>query len=93
MKTVIRRTVKGMVFLLLLSLWVNLLAEVFRMKIGVDLSGGYRKADSSYDMIVVGSSTTLYGINPLELWEHNGIVSYNMSSGFRSLLLCGEGGH
>lgn len=85
MKIRILRIVKGLIFFLVLFLWVQALAGVFRSKIGVELSDGYDTGGRVFDAVVLGSSVTLYGVNPMELWKHNGISAYNMSSGFQSV--------
>lgn len=45
----------------------------------------YRFPKDTFDVVILGSSLTMYGILPLELYEQYGIASYNLSTGNQSM--------
>lgn len=81
-----KELVRGIVFLLLLALIFQLLTTVFIPKwYGTWQStrivdGYYELPEDSLDVVLMGSSQTIMGLSPMELYEDYGIASYSFGT-------------
>lgn len=80
MKTV-KRLIGTLCFLLLLILLINCLTFVTRNKNEADLVHPYYdEKPNTLDVVFVGSSHTMCGVYPMELYHRYGIASYDYTS-------------
>ncbi len=80
MKTV-KRAVGVVLFLLILALLVSALTQILRDKNEANIVYPfYDEPKDSLDVVFVGSSFTMCGMYPMELYDQFGIASYNYAS-------------
>ena len=81
MKYILKRILSALVFCLLLA---GLIFSLNRSLMPVDsefLSRGYYTfPEDTFDVVFLGSSLTMFGIQPMELYEEYGIASYSLCS-------------
>lgn len=78
--------IRIILFLAVFLLCFRGISRVFQAKDNEELSPYYYQySKNTFDVIIAGSSVSKNGIQPVQLWENNGIVSYNLSNGNQSL--------
>ena len=86
LKTWLRRAVGAILFVVILTVMVLRLDSALMLIQEDNLCGRYYKyPKDTYDVIFLGSSFSLYGIYPMELYRDRGIASYNLSTGNQSI--------
>lgn len=82
----IHSIIRIFVFLLLFTLVLHGVFRIFKAKDSEELSPYYYDCKKdTFDVIIAGSSVSKNGIQPVQLWENNGIAAYNLSNGNQSL--------
>ncbi|MCQ2531197.1 MAG: hypothetical protein MJ093_00650 [Saccharofermentans sp.] len=79
---------RGLTVILTLVFFVIMLMGmmvVTRDKSGIAKNKDLYTHGNDYDVLILGSSHSVMGILPLELWNHNGITSYNLANYGQSL--------
>ncbi len=80
----IKRVVAIVVTVSLIIGGCYLIQETTRLKANDDykdlLCKSYFENPTQYDVVFIGTSHMTYGINPLEIWNEQGITSYNWAS-------------
>ena len=78
-------------FCMLAAIAAVVLLGLFAMNRGLtrqesyELVGPFLEEDQSFDVLLFGSSHTLCGIYPAQLWEENGIRAYNLGGHGQSM--------
>lgn len=82
----LKRILRGAVFCVLLAAMILSLEKATMLTDEEYLSRRYfRYPDDTFDVIFLGSSLSMFGIQPMELYEKYGIASYNLCSGNQPL--------
>lgn len=78
--------VRTILFLLLSLVCLRITERIFMGKDAEELSPYYYDyPKNTFDVLILGSSVSKNGVQPVELWENNGIASYNLSNGNQAL--------
>ena len=81
MKLFFKRMIAGAVFCALLAAMIMSLDSFLRLEDSEGLCQDYfRYPHDTFDVVFVGSSLTMFGIQPMELYRRYGIASYNLCS-------------
>ena len=82
MRKLFQRILQGALFCLLLTAMILSLDRALRPADAESLARRYfRFPKDTFDVVFVGSSLTMYGIQPMQLYDQYGIASYNLCSG------------
>lgn len=65
---------------LLLCLLLCSLNRVMKLKTSDIQFDAFYQAEENFDVLFLGTSHVMNGISPMDLWEQNGIVSYNLAT-------------
>lgn len=65
---------------LLLCLLLSSLNRVMKLKTSDIQFDAFYQAEENFDVLFLGTSHVMNGISPMDLWEQNGIVSYNLAT-------------
>jgi len=77
-----------LVFMIILAGALYMIRLVMMRKNEEELSSFYfHKQKYSNDVIFLGPSTSMGAIYPLQLWEEEGIVSYNLCTGAQTIAM------
>lgn len=78
--------VRTILFLLLAFLCLHFTERIYMGKEVEELSPYYYDyPKDTFDVLILGSSVSKNGVQPVELWENNGIAAYNLSCGNQAL--------
>lgn len=76
----LKTMIKIIAFLLILFICLETVYNVTKRKDSFRKMSNFFEQEEDFDVLFFGSSHTLYGIFPSELWKKYGIVSYNMGN-------------
>ena len=79
MQTKAENLIKALLFTLGLCLIVVGLSRVFERKTSAQMYDAFFEAEENFDVLFLGTSHTSNGVLPLQLWQEQGIGSYNMA--------------
>ncbi len=79
MQTKAENLIKALLFTLGLCLIVVGLSRVFERKTSAQMYDAFFEAGENFDVLFLGTSHTSNGVLPLQLWQEQGIGSYNMA--------------
>ena len=79
MQTKAKNLIKALLFTLGLCLIVMGLSRVFERKTSAQMYDAFFDAKENFDVLFLGTSHTSNGVLPLQLWQEQGIGSYNMA--------------
>ena len=87
-----KKIIKVVVFVLLFVIIYSKISPLFSIGINATSTVGtygsfYKEPDDTLQIVTLGNSRMTYGWNALELWEHTGITSYNMSTHTQPVVL------
>ncbi|MCD8335009.1 MAG: hypothetical protein LUC35_06685 [Clostridiales bacterium] len=91
-KAILKNGIKAVAFLLIFALLFQLTTELLRSKWTDDnqdryvLQNFYDLDEDSLDVLFLGSSQIIYGVNPVELYDHAGISAYCLGGASASLM-------
>ncbi len=91
-KVILKNGIKAAAFLVVFALLLHLTTEVLRTKWTEDnqdryvLQNLYDLDEDSLDVLFLGSSQVIYGINPVELYDYAGISAYSLGGSSASLM-------
>ena len=81
MKQILKRLISAICFCALLFFLIGRVTYVLSDKSrGTLAEDYYQYGRNTFDVIFAGPSTTQYAIQPMQLWEEFGIVSYNLGT-------------
>ena len=81
MKLFLKKAVKNVVFCILLAAMILSLDSFLRLEDAESLCRDYfRYPHNTFDVVFLGSSLTMFGIQPMELYRQYGIASYSLCS-------------
>ncbi len=66
--------------LLLLCLLLCALQQVVKLKTSDIQFDAFYQSEENFDVLFLGTSHVMNGISPMDLWEQNGIVAYNLAT-------------
>ncbi len=91
-KTILKTGIKAVAFLLVFALALHLATELLRSK-WTDgnqdrhvMQNFYALDEDSVDVLFLGSSQIIYGVNPVELYDYAGISAYCLGGASASLM-------
>ena len=86
MKQILKRLISSIVFLAILFSCIAFVSDLLvERQNGTFAQDYYRYGKDTFDVIFIGPSTTQHGIQPMQLWEDQGIVSYNLGSAAQTI--------
>lgn len=65
---------------LMLCLLLGFLNRVMKLKTSDIQFDAFYQTEENFDVLFLGTSHVMNGISPMDLWEQNGIVSYNLAT-------------
>ncbi|MCD8189967.1 MAG: hypothetical protein LUD78_07070 [Clostridiales bacterium] len=91
-KRILKNGIKAVAFLVIFALLFQLATEVLRTKWTEDnqdryvLQNLYDLDKDSLDVLLLGSSQIIYGVDPVEMYDHAGISAYCLGGSAASLM-------
>jgi len=73
-----KKTLKVIAFFLILFICLGIVYNVTKKKYAYEKMKDFFEQDEDFDVLFFGSSHTMCGIYPMELWKDYGMVSYNL---------------
>lgn len=80
MKKAINKSLHIILFVLLLAIVMSSLDRLVERKASYNKYSEFFGQEQDFDVLFLGTSHVINGIFPMELWEEQGIVSYNLAN-------------